>query len=96
MAAATKKERLEFRVSSDMKADIETAAQLTRVSASQFIADSAYERAQAVISEHSRITLTDDAWNAMRLALDNPPAPNERFSRAVERMNEDSTWKWES
>lgn len=95
MVAVTRKERLEFRVSADMKADIETAAQLVRVSASQFIAESAYERARNVIQEHSRIKLTDESWNAVRDALDNPPAPNKRFIDAVERMKKDSSWEWE-
>ncbi|WP_312108997.1 type II toxin-antitoxin system TacA family antitoxin [Pantoea septica] len=96
MSALAKKERLEFRVSSDMKAEIETAAQFSRVSVSQFIADAALQRAETVINEHSRINLTEESWQAVMHALDNPPAPTERFRRAVDRMKEDSTWKWDN
>ena len=94
MSSVAKNERLELRVSSDMKAEIETAAQISRVSVSQFIADSALARAETVISEHSRIKLTEASWDAVMDALENPPAPDERLRRAAARSREESTWEW--
>lgn len=94
MVAPAKTERLELRVSPDVKSEIETAAQLSYVSVSQFIADSAVQRAATVISEHTRIKLTEESWNAVMEALEDPPAPNERLRRAAARSREDSTWEW--
>jgi len=94
MPALAKKERLELRLSADSKASIETAASLRRVTVSQFVAESAIERAETVIQENSRIKLTEESWNKVMHAIDSMPAPNERFQRAVERMDEESTWKW--
>ncbi|ORM62808.1 DUF1778 domain-containing protein [Pantoea rodasii] len=95
MASSAKTERLELRISPDIKNEIETAAQLSRVSVSQFIADSAAQRAESVISEHSRIKLSEDSWNAVMAALENPPAPSERLRRAAAVSREESTWEWE-
>nr|WP_081772570.1 DUF1778 domain-containing protein [Pantoea sp. IMH] len=39
MVSLAKSERLELRISPDIKSEIETATQLSRVSVSQFIAD---------------------------------------------------------
>lgn len=95
MPTLAKTERLELRISPDVKSEIETAAQLSRVSVSQFIADSAVQRAESVISEHSRIKLTEESWNAVMSALENPPMPAERLRRAAELSREESTWEWE-
>ena len=95
MVALAKSERMELRISPDVKSEIETAAQLSRVSVSQFIADSAVQRAETIISEHSRIKLTEASWNAVMEALENPPAPNERLRRAAAISSEDKTWEWE-
>lgn len=94
MSARAKKERLELRVTAEFKANIEAAANIRRVTVSQFVADSAMERAESVIKENSRIKLTEESWHQVLQALDNPPAPNERLRRAVDRMSEESTWKW--
>ena len=95
MPILAKTERLELRISPDVKSEIETAAQLSRVSVSQVIADSAAQRAESVISEHSRIKLTEESWNAVMSALENPPVPAERLRRAAELSREESTWEWE-
>lgn len=94
MVALAKTERLELRISPDVKSEIETAAQLSHVSVSQFIADSAMQRAETIISEHSRIKLTEESWNAVMEALENPPAPDERLRRAAARSREEATWEW--
>lgn len=96
MSVSAKKERLELRVTPDLKASIEAAALICRISISQFIAESAFAHAEAVINEHRRIKLTEESWLQVAQALDNPPAPNERFRRAVERMSKDDTWKWDN
>lgn len=94
MGSLAKSERLELRISPDVKSEIETAAQLSRVSVSQFIADAAMQRAETVINEHNRIKLTEESWNAVMDALENPPAPDERLRRAAARSREESTWEW--
>lgn len=94
MGASAKSERMELRISPDDKKEIEVAAQLSRVSVSQFIADSARERAESVISEHKRIQLTEASFNAVMDALENPPEPAERLRRAAALSRKDSTWEW--
>ncbi|HBM3023198.1 DUF1778 domain-containing protein [Klebsiella variicola] len=94
MAALAKTERMELRISPDVKSEIEIAAQLSRVCVSQFIADSAVQRAETVISEHNRIKLSEESWNAVMEALENPPAPNGRLRRATALSREESTWEW--
>lgn len=95
MGALIKSERMELRVSPDDKSEIEIAAKMSRVSVSQFIADSALERASHIISEHNRIKLTEASFNAVMEALENPPAPNDRLRRAAALSREDKTWEWQ-
>jgi len=94
MGASAKSERMELRISPHDKQEIEQAAQLSRVSVSQFIADSARERAEQIINEHKRIQLTEASYKAVMEALENPPEPNERLRRAADLSRKDSTWEW--
>lgn len=93
MSAQPKKERLEFRLSADDKVCIETAASLSKVSVSQFIVESARSRAQRLIEDHQRLKLTEQAWNSVIEALDNPPVPNEKLRRALARLEDDEIWQ---
>lgn len=93
MSASSKKERLEFRLSAEDKAVIEAAASLSGTSVSQFIVDASRARARTLLDEHRRIQLTEQGWQDVMAALDNPPAPNENLKRAVENLNNGEFWE---
>ena len=83
---ALKKQRIDLRLSDDDKSMIEEAAAITNQSVTQFMLNSASERAAAVIEEHRRIVLNEDSWKSVMDALDTPPEPNEKLKRAARRL----------
>jgi uncharacterized protein (DUF1778 family) len=85
MAPAIRNERLDVRISSDLKRTIEHAAALTGQSLSDFILGIVTRRARKIIREAEVIRLTDQERDRFLAALDNPPAPNEALLRAAER-----------
>lgn len=93
MSASSKKERLEFRLSAEDKAAIEAAASLSGTSVSQFIVNAACGSARTLLDEHHRIRLTEQGWQGVMAALDNPPAPNENLKSAVESLNNSDFWE---
>jgi uncharacterized protein (DUF1778 family) len=72
-----KDERIEFRVSSEMKTLIQQAASLQGVSTSDFLAATAYREAKKTIDEHEVIRLSREESERFVDLLLNPPAPNE-------------------
>lgn len=85
---ALKKQRIDLRLSDDDKSMIEEAAAITNQSVTQFMLNSASERAAAVIEEHRRIVLNEDSWKRVMDALDTPPEPNEKLKRAARRLSD--------
>ncbi|MEO3991572.1 type II toxin-antitoxin system TacA family antitoxin [Pseudocitrobacter cyperus] len=83
---ALKKQRIDLRLSDDDKSMIEEAAAITNQSVTQFMLNSASERAAAVIEEHRRIVLNEDSWKRVMDALDTPPELNEKLKRAARRL----------
>lgn len=83
-----KAERLDTRLSADRKAVIQRAANLSGVSLTNFVVESAYERAEETIRRHEVMTLTARDSVAFVEALLNPPAPNERLLAAARRYRE--------
>ncbi|EPO1792003.1 DUF1778 domain-containing protein [Cronobacter turicensis] len=93
MSAPSKKERLEFRLSAEDKAAIEAAASLSGTSVLQFIVNAACGSARTLLDEHHRIRLTEQGWQAVMAALENPPVPNEKLTRAVENRDNGEFWE---
>jgi len=92
MSATLKKERFEFRLDEAAKRQIEKAACLVSMTVSQFVMDSAREKAVDVINEHKRISVDTDKWDLIMQLLENPPEPTERFKAAFERYNSPEAW----
>ena len=86
---AAKRERLEARVSPDLKALLQRAADLQGRSLTDFVLESARHAAEAVIHEHEVITLSARDSRAFVEALLNPPAPNERLRAAFARYQQE-------
>ena len=80
-----KRERIEARVSSDIKDAITRAAELQGVSVSDFVVQSAYQSAQAVIESQQAIRLSMRDSQKLIEALDNPSPPSQQLIRAAER-----------
>jgi uncharacterized protein (DUF1778 family) len=72
-APATKESKVQLRLRADQKAVIARAAELRRMSLSQFMLEHAYEAAQRVLGEQLEIVLPPAQWEAFRKALDAPP-----------------------
>jgi uncharacterized protein (DUF1778 family) len=77
-----KTERLVARVSLDIQQTIQKAAAYSGASVTQFIVDSAMERAKSVINDIDIIKLSNKASLRMMELLDNPPEPNAFLTKA--------------
>ena len=78
-----KDERIEFRVSSEMKTLIQQAASLQGISTSDFLAATAYREAKKTVEEHDIIRLTREESERFVDLLLNPPAPNARLKNLM-------------
>ena len=74
--SAVKKQRIDLRLTDDDKSMIEEAAAISNQSVSQFMLNSASQRAAEVIEQHPRVMD----------ALSNPPSPGEKLKRAAKRL----------
>ncbi len=70
-------DRLSLRLPAQHKRRIEDAARLNGQTLTDFVIGTLMERAVEVIDKHSSWTLSNDAFDAIVAALENPPAPNE-------------------
>ena len=81
-----KKQRIDLRLTDDDKSMIEEAAAISNQSVSQFMLNSASQRAAEVIEQHRRMILTEESWTRVMDALSNPPSPGEKLKRAAKRL----------
>jgi uncharacterized protein (DUF1778 family) len=84
---AQKIERLEARVSSDMKALCQKAATIQGRSLTDFVVNSAVEAATRIVRENEFVELSRRDRMAFVEALLDPPAPNARLRKAMRRHN---------
>jgi uncharacterized protein (DUF1778 family) len=84
MPAATA--RIEVRVSPDLKAQIEHAAQLDASSVSNFVVAAAKDKAEQVMREHETHTsVPADFFDRLVASLDEPDETNPALVKAVRR-----------
>lgn len=83
---AVKKQRIDLRLSPNDKSLIEEAAAMTNQTITQFMVNSATERAAEVIEQHRRLILNEESWALVMDALSKPAAPNEKLQRAAKRL----------
>lgn len=81
-----KKQRIDLRLTDEDKKMIEEAAAMTNQTITQFLVNSASERAAEVIEQHRRLVLSEESWNRVMDAIENPPAPNDKLKRAAKRL----------
>jgi uncharacterized protein (DUF1778 family) len=83
----TRSERLEARLSSEQRAQIEHGAALAGESVSSFVVVAAVDRAKAIVHERTTTVVPDEYFDALISALDEPAAAPrlQRAARAADR-----------
>ena len=87
MAITTKDNRVNFRIHTDIKANIETAARLCGLSVSDFMIQAAARAATEVIGEHNVLHLSETEFSRFRDALDADIVPSDAALEAARRFN---------
>ncbi len=83
---STKSARFEARITEEQKAIFQRAAALGgHRSLTEFVIESAQEKANALIQEHDILRLSAKDKKLFVEALLNPPAPNARLKQAAKR-----------
>ena len=78
--------RIDLRVNAETKALLSRAYELAGYSnLTSFVIATASERAQRVIEEHNRFTLSDRDRDIFLAALENPPEPNKALRDAARK-----------
>ena len=86
-ATSQRDERIDLRVSNDLKTLLSRAASYCGMSLSSFLVSIAADRAKEVVAEHETLTLTPRDWEAFLAALDDADRPRPRLAAAVSRYH---------
>jgi uncharacterized protein (DUF1778 family) len=76
-------ERIDLRVSADLKTLLSRAASYCGMSLSSFLVSIAAARAKEVVAEHETLTLSPRDWEAFVAALDDADQPRPRLVAAT-------------
>ncbi|MEQ2008305.1 MAG: DUF1778 domain-containing protein [Limisphaerales bacterium] len=77
------RKRITARVSDNVRATLEQAAELLGATVNQFVVQTAYQEAQRVLERESVIRLSQKDARKIFSLLDHPPKPNLRLKTAV-------------
>ena len=83
--AAAKSEKLDLRLTPEMKRVLQSAASASRRSVSEFVLDSAMARAEEVLPDRQRFGLDAESWTAFQEALDAPPRVLPRLAKLLSK-----------
>ena len=84
----TAADRLEFRVTTEVKCRLRRAAELSQLQLSDFVRTAAEERADQILREHAATVVPPDFFDALWSALEAPPAPSPALARAARRADD--------
>ena len=79
------RERVTARMSTQVAAKLQEAAELTGATVNQFMVQAALEKAQKIIDRENLIMFSAEDAAMFINMLENPPPPNEALKRAFER-----------
>lgn len=82
---ATDSTRINLRTSAEAKAMIERAAALMGTTVSAFMLQHAYEAARRVVIDNDSLLLSQQAFEAFAVALENPPSPTDALRELMRR-----------
>ncbi len=83
-----KETRLVARTSTEIQEIIQRAADYSGASLSQFLIESAMEKARSVIERTESLHLSMAATDALFAALENPPKANQKLLKAAQRYKD--------
>lgn len=83
--AATASERIEFRITPDLKEDLEAASAMVGITTSAFVKDAALRAAREIISQERQIQLGAEAWEKFTAAIDRPGEYVDGFAELLRR-----------
>jgi uncharacterized protein (DUF1778 family) len=84
-AHSRRTEKLDVRLTPQAKRTIATAAAVSQRSVSDFVLQSALERAEEMLADRHVFVLDDKQWAAFQAALEAPPRALPRLKRLLER-----------
>jgi uncharacterized protein (DUF1778 family) len=83
MATETRNEKLDIRLTPSAKRALQSAARLAQRSVSEFVLESALQRAEETLPDRRYFTLNAEQWAAFQAALDAPPRPLPGLARLL-------------
>jgi uncharacterized protein (DUF1778 family) len=83
-------QKLDLRLTVSAKQVLQSAAQASRRSMSEFVLESALARAEETLPDRQRFGLDPEQWKAFLAALDAPSKPSTRLARL---LNEQSVFE---
>ncbi|MBF0436598.1 MAG: DUF1778 domain-containing protein [Magnetococcales bacterium] len=86
--ATSRNERIDLRVTTELKSILVRAASLAGMSVSSFLVSAASDRAREILAEHEKITLTPQDWQVFLAALDRDDPPSPRLREAAQNYLE--------
>lgn len=79
----TRNEKLDLRLTPSAKRALQSAAQATKRSVSEFVLESALSRAAETLPDRGRFGLNAEQWAAFQAALDAPSSPAPRLKKLL-------------
>jgi len=76
-------EKIDPRLTAQAKRALQSAAEATHKTLSDFVLESALARADSVLAERQVFRLDAERWTAFLAALDGPPKPRPRLARLL-------------
>jgi uncharacterized protein (DUF1778 family) len=84
MSARTNRtEKLDLRLTRTAKRTLQSAAEVSHKTLSDFVLESALTRADSVLADRQVFRLDPDRWSAFMAALDAPRKPRPRLTRLL-------------
>lgn len=74
---------INMRTHSSLRDFIDKAARACGKDRSDFMLESAYEKAQDVLLDRTMFALDDEQWEDFNAVLDTPPKPNEKLRKLL-------------
>jgi uncharacterized protein (DUF1778 family) len=81
-------ERIDLRVSAELKTLLSRAASYAGMSLSSFLVSIAADKAKQVVAEHEALTLSAADWDAFLQAIDHTDQPRPKLEQAARRYRQ--------
>lgn len=84
-ARTNRTQKIDIRITPQHKESLAKAAALSRRSLSEFVLESALDRAEEILADRHSFVLDDEKWDAFVAALDAPPRDNAALKRLMSK-----------